>query len=87
MNVHVYDTHVTANNGKYYHFDIIVDDANEKHVNKYVEEYLASINITEKTIVKNECNFCHNQVATPSIIKDIKTKGHYILLLEGCPQN
>ncbi|TDF39667.1 DUF2024 family protein [Alteromonadaceae bacterium M269] len=86
MNVHVFDTHVTDTNGNYYHFDVIVDDANTKDVDRYVKNYLNSLNVTEKTIEKSTCGFCHSEPATEQMIKDIQTKGHYILPMQGCPR-
>lgn len=87
MNVHVYDTHVTATDGLYYHFDVIVDDANTNHVDKYVAAYLTSINVDEKSVNKSSCSFCHREPASPQMIEDIRNNGHHILPMEGCPKN
>jgi hypothetical protein len=85
MNVHVYDTHVTSTDGNYYHFDVIVDNANTENVDYFVRSYLNSLNVTDKTIEKSTCGFCHSEPATEQMISAIKSKGHYILPIQGCP--
>ncbi|MCV2884609.1 DUF2024 family protein [Aestuariibacter sp. AA17] len=86
MRVHVFDTHVTSEEGKYYHFDVIVDDDNTKFVSDYVKEYLSSINVQQQSVKQQSCAFCHTETANDQIKIDIANKGYHILPMQGCPQ-
>ena len=81
MNVHVYDTHVTTEDGRYLHFDVLVDDANVKNVGDYIQKYLKSLHVEQSKISSNRCNFCHSEIANPEVQQDIADQGHSILPL------
>lgn len=83
MQIHVYDTHITTNNGVYLHFDVLVDDANVPKVKQFAEQYLKANGIEVGQIHQSRCQFCHSEVANPETIEQINKKGHAIIELVG----
>lgn len=81
MKIYVYDTHVHTASGQYIHFDILVNDENISQVKQYAEGYLASLGIQVENIEQNRCNFCHSEIASPEVQKNISTQGHSIIRL------
>ncbi|MCL2915561.1 DUF2024 family protein [Shewanella corallii] len=81
MNVHVYDTHVTTESGRYLHFDVLVDDTNVKNVGEYIQRYLKSLHIEQSKISSSRCYFCHSEIANPEVQQDIAEQGYSILPL------
>jgi len=85
MKVQIYDTHVNTND-TYYHFDVVVVDKTQKEVEVYAKEYLKKIGVDFGKIFQNRCNFCHEEIASETMIKAIKTHGYYIIPMQGCPK-
>ncbi|MFY8349259.1 DUF2024 family protein [Pseudoalteromonas sp. SSM20] len=83
MQVHIYDTHVTTNNGHYLHFDVLVDDANVSKVKQFAEQYLKANGIEVSQISQSRCQFCHSEIANPETIQKINQQGHAIIELVG----
>ncbi len=81
MKVHVYDTHVDTQDGQHIHFDVLVNDENIEHVQQFVEQYLASIELVSNNIKLQRCNFCHSEIAKPEVQQDIMALGHSIIRL------
>lgn len=82
MEVSVYDTVFKKDNGNMVKFDIIVP-ASLNDLNKiytYGNEFLKQEGILAKKLISaDECDFCHMEVASDSIINDINKKGYFIL--------
>lgn len=81
MQIHVYDTHVYTTTGQYIHFDVLVSNENIKQVDKYANQYLASIGVQIDSIKQSRCNFCHSEIATPEVQQNITNHGHSIIRL------
>ncbi|QLE84172.1 DUF2024 family protein [Shewanella sp. Scap07] len=84
MQIHVYDTHVTTAEGKYLHFDVLVDDSNTANVATFVERYLQTKGIVAATLASASCQFCHSEAANPEVQQSIHSHGYYILPISGC---
>ena len=86
MKISVYDTYVKKKDGTVMHFDILVPD-NEKDTTKihaFGHAYLATKGQAEQPLTSNECRFCHIEQAEPEIEQDIRSKGYFIIEMEGC---
>ena len=81
MKVHVYDTHVTTQNGQYLHFDVLVNDENINRVQEFAEEYLQSLGVTASDIRQGTCNFCHSEMAAIEVQSRIKKQGYSVIRL------
>ncbi|WP_394201364.1 DUF2024 family protein [Shewanella waksmanii] len=84
MQIHVYDTHVKTAEGKYLHFDVLVDDKNVSDVGHFVERYLQTKGIVAASVASASCQFCHSEAANSEVQQSIQTHGHYILPISGC---
>ncbi len=83
MKVQVFDTHVRTKENKYYHFDVLVENASKDEVIVYVKEFLDSIGIQNANIKQKICEFCHVESAPLEVQKEIKKCNYYILKMEG----
>lgn len=81
MNIHVYDTHVHTQSGEYLHFDVLVNDQNVPHVERYANAYLSSLGIEKGAVKQGRCQFCHSEIATPEVQAQIIKQGYCILPL------
>ncbi len=86
MKVAVWDTYVPKKNGGLMHFDIIVpaDLKDTTVIFGYGKQYLRSKGQGGQPLTSKECRFCHVRYVYPEWEKDIRTKGYYILEMEGC---
>lgn len=86
MEIHVFDTYVTASDGHTMHFDVFTSENDLKKAIGYAKKWLDSINETDAQVTSNECRFCHSQNAPTNVIDDIRQHGFYIYKMEGCPE-
>lgn len=85
MEVAIWDTYVTRQNGLIMHFDIIVPvETSEEKVIDFGRKYLKIKNETDGLLSSNECNWCHNEIADPLITEAITTNGYFIAEITGC---
>ena len=86
MEVAIWDTYVTRNNGKVMHFDIVVPKElkDEQKIFNFGKDYLQSKNQARQILEANECQFCHIEKANDMMIDSIKQKGYYIIEMENC---
>ena len=86
MNVSVWDTYVTRDDGKIMHFDILVpsDLLDKDAVFQFGQKYLERKQIYSSTITTNECKFCHIEQATQEIMEQIQKNGYFIIEMENC---
>ncbi len=87
MNVHIYDTHVKTDEGQYYHFDVLVSDTSKDKATEFAALYLKSIGVEGADIQQQSCNFCHSELANPSVQQQLRTQGFSIIPMQGCPKN
>lgn len=86
MKVAVWDTYVVRTDGKKMHFDIVVPESekNEDTIYRFGQEYLKGKSVKSELLTSKECEFCHIEHASTTIIKDIERKGYHIVELENC---
>ena len=85
MKVAVYDTHVTKNNGKIMHFDIIVPDGTHyDSVLDFGKAYLKSVGQEGQPLSAKECEFCHTEQASSAVNDSIRAHGFHIVEMDGC---
>ena len=83
--VAIFDTYVKRPSGPTMHFDIVVPAALEpKKVYEFGLEYLKSKQVETSHFSTKLCNFCHLEVPTDLMKKDIREKGFHIIEMEGC---
>ncbi len=85
MLTYVYDTYAKAKDGRLMHFDVIIPQKDDTKAIEYAKEWLNSIGQKEVEVTTKQCQFCHSEVASPEIEKEIQQKGYYIYKMEGCP--
>lgn len=91
IDVHVFDTYVKANDWHTMHFDVCATTNDEKKAIQYAKDWLNSIGEGKAKVTTKECSYCHTSVRDPSTmpqdrLNDLKTKGHYIIKMMGCPE-
>ena len=87
MKVHVFDTHVTTASGNYYHFDVLVSDETAGRATEYAEMYMKKLGLIDTEIKQKRCDFCHSELANPTVQDAILAHGYYIVPMQGCPQS
>ena len=86
MKVAVWDTYVKRKDGLIMHFDILVPSSliDESKILDFGKIYLKSKPFKSESLTTKECQFCHIEEATQSIIEEIRNKGYYIIEMENC---
>lgn len=86
MKVAVWDTYVTRATGVTMNFDIIVPEniIDEETIFGYGRDYLKSREMADYPLTASQCSFCHIEMATEQMVKDILEKGYHILELRNC---
>ncbi|RAW00586.1 DUF2024 family protein [Pseudochryseolinea flava] len=86
MQVAVWDTYVTKQNGTIMNFDIIVpkEQKDEQLIRQFGRQYLASKSLSTSDVVVNQCAFCHIEQASDKMVKSILETGYFILELRNC---
>ena len=86
MQVAVWDTYVTKNDGGIMHFDIIapIRIKDEETIHTFGKEYLLFKNQGSQSLTAKECNFWHIEKATDEMAVSIEQKGYYIIEMENC---
>lgn len=86
MQVAVWDTYVTKNDGTIMHFDIIAPSAitDTTVICNYAKEYLKTKNQAGQPLTSKECKFCHVETAKPQWEAAIDEKGYFIYEMENC---
>lgn len=86
MKVLVYDTYVQRQDGKTMHFDILVPSSlqTESTIYDFGNEYLKSKPFKTSHLSSKECQFCHIERASETIINQINQKGFSIIEMENC---
>jgi hypothetical protein len=86
MKVSVWDTYVKRDNDLIMHFDILVPSSliDETKILDFGKTYLNNKPFKSESLTTKECQFCHIEEATQSIIGEIRNKGYYIIEMENC---
>ncbi|MDO5981533.1 DUF2024 family protein [Flavivirga spongiicola] len=86
MKVSVWDTYLKRENGLIMHFDILVDNklTDETKILDFGKNYLKNKSFKSEALTSKKCVFCHIENASELVIKEIKTKGYYIIEMENC---
>ena len=86
MKVAVWDTYVPSKNGDVLHFDIIVPiDTDQAQVCRFGKTYLNSIQQTDAELNATECQMCHIEQPSDTMLLAIAQHGYYILELGQIP--
>ena len=86
MKISVWDTYVRTEHPAIMHFDILAPE-NITDVNTILEfgnHYLSNKGIQTGNISIEQCQFCHNEIASTNIIESILHEGYAIIELENC---
>lgn len=86
MTVAIWDTYVKRQNGTIMHFDIIVPSTlkDEQKILAFGAAYLQEKKIVSPSLTTKECQFCHIEQASSTMINTITQKGYDIIELENC---
>ncbi|ROM76169.1 hypothetical protein BK654_16115 [Pseudomonas brassicacearum] len=84
MTIKVYDTHVHTQDGRYLHFDVLIDRIDQEFAQACAQRFLAEQGIEDQDITLSECRFCHVEPGNPEIGEAIARQGFFILKLQGC---
>ena len=86
MRIAVWDTYVTKTDGTIMHFDIIAPDAikDEQLIYFFGKEFLKSKDQENQLLTSKECQFCHTELASEKMEKEILSKGYFIIEMENC---
>lgn len=84
MQIHVYDTYVTAKDGHTMHFDVFMSEKDDQKAVTFAKTWLTSIGEGDAIVSSNECRFCHSQQAPDQVIGSINSQGYFIYKMEGC---
>ena len=57
----------------------------KEDASKYARVFLEKIGEAAEAL--DSCKFCHSEKADVEVEKQIKSDGHYIVPLDGCPNN
>jgi Domain of unknown function (DUF2024) len=85
MKYAVYDTWVDKKEGGKMHFDIIVPESETiEQVILFGKEYLKEKNQPNKSLNPKNCVFCHLELGSETMLKNIEETGYHILEMQGC---
>ena len=86
MEIDVYDTFASSKIGNTNHFDVLLPSGGKKEdASKYARVFLEKIG--EAADALDSCKFCHSERADVEIEQQIQSNGHYIVQIDGCPDN
>ncbi|UUT22919.1 DUF2024 family protein [Pseudomonas sp. T8] len=84
MKVNVFDTHVRTRDGRYLHFDVLIEGNDETRAKQYASEWMIHRGIQDADIELSRCQFCHSEPANPEVAAAIVSQGYFIIKLQGC---
>jgi hypothetical protein len=84
MKVNVFDTHVRTHDGRYLHFDVLIEGNDQARASQFARDWMAERGLHGDAIEQSRCQFCHSQPAHPEVAAAIGSKGYFIIPLEGC---
>ncbi|MNG25500.1 hypothetical protein D3C84_1103650 [compost metagenome] len=86
MSVNVFDTHVRTKDGRYLHFDVLIERNDAELAKTYARRFLDEQGIQDEDIAQDRCQFCHVEPTHPEVAAAIGKQGYFILKLQGCQE-
>ena len=86
MTIKVFDTHVRTKDGRYLHFDVLIDSNDAELAKSYARRFLVEQGVEDDDISQDICRFCHVEPSNPVVAEAISKQGHYIIKLQGCKE-
>lgn len=84
MKVNVFDTHVRTRDGRYLHFDVLIEGNDQGRASQFAQDWMAERGLQVDDIEQSRCQFCHSEPAHPEVAAAISSKGYFIIPLQGC---
>lgn len=86
MQADVFDSYATGRNGKLLHFDVLVPSGTSPETALAAgRAFLEGLGESPDGLQQSRCNFCHVETVPSEVETVIRTEGHFILPLDGCP--
>ncbi len=86
MRIDVYDSYANTKSGRRMHFDVFVKSGTSpEEALLFGKRWLESLGESPAGLHQERCNFCHTEIANPSVAQAVKHNGYFILQMEGCP--
>ena len=86
MEIDVYDTFASSKKGNTIHFDVLLPSGrNKEDASEYARVFLEKIGEAAEAL--DSCKFFHSEKADAEVEKQIQSDGHYIVPIDGCPDN
>ena len=86
MKIDVYDIFASSKKGNTIYFDVLLPSGGKKEdASKYARVFLDKIGASAEALAS--CKFCHSEKADVEVEKKIHSDGHYIVPIDGCPDN
>jgi len=86
MSIKVFDTHVRTKDGRYLHFDVLIENNDPALAKTYARRFLDEQGIQDEDIAQDRCQFCHVEPNNPQVAAAISQQGYFILKLQGCQE-
>jgi hypothetical protein len=86
MSIKVFDTHVRTKDGRYLHFDVLIENNDPELAKSYARRFLDEQGIQDEDIAQDRCQFCHVEPGNPQVAAAISQQGYFILKLQGCQE-
>ena len=86
MQISVYDTYVQRPDGCRMHFDILVPSELKDHdtILQHGRTYLAAKGLHPAELKAEKCRYCHIELATSQVGKEVAERGFAVLEMENC---
>jgi hypothetical protein len=86
MSIKVFDTHVRTKDGRYLHFDVLIENNDPELAKSYARRFLEQQGVQDEDIAQDRCLFCHVEPSNPQVAAAISEQGYFILKLQGCQE-
>ena len=86
MSIKVFDTHVRTKDGRYLHFDVLIENNDPELAKSYARQFLDEQGVQDEDIAQDICRFCHVEPSNPQVAEAIDKQGYFILKLQGCQE-
>ena len=86
VEIEVYDTYATSNNGVKIHFDVMLPiGGDEQKALNQAQGFLEKISEPSNPATLDSCRFCHTEEAKPGVGERVESDGYCIVPIENCP--
>ncbi|CAN7333094.1 DUF2024 family protein [Aquipseudomonas alcaligenes] len=83
MQIKVFDTHVRTRDGRYLHFDVLIDSAEQPRAERFARDWLGSLGLANADIAQSQCLYCHSESAPEPVAAAMARDGYFIIPLQG----